>query len=165
MLGFPPVEGGTNPEDQRRGLRQDGPRNARARPPSGLTFVVYLTEASLKETSSETAMETSSEEYQLLFPGSHGSIPPPPPVPPTNDLFSPSETTDLFGFLENFDWDFNLDSQLPDVPPDPLYHTRATAAAALAESTTTAVIYPTCGYKAHYTRQEPFTVVLSVSLV
>ncbi|KAI9057785.1 hypothetical protein FKP32DRAFT_1327734 [Trametes sanguinea] len=62
------------------------------------------------------------DDYQLLFPGSHGSIPPPPPVPPTNDLFSPSETTDLFGFLENFDWDFNLDSQLPDVPPDPLYH-------------------------------------------
>ncbi|KAL7285525.1 hypothetical protein ACG7TL_000629 [Trametes sanguinea] len=62
------------------------------------------------------------DDYQFLFPGGHASVPPPPPVPPSNDLFSPSETTDLFGFLENFDWDFNLDSQLPDVPPDPLYH-------------------------------------------
>ncbi|CDO73052.1 hypothetical protein BN946_scf185007.g106 [Trametes cinnabarina] len=62
------------------------------------------------------------DDYQALFPAGHVSLPPPPPLPPSDDLFSASETTDLFGFLENFDWDFNLDSQLPDVPSDPLYH-------------------------------------------
>ncbi|RPD57147.1 hypothetical protein L226DRAFT_20241 [Lentinus tigrinus ALCF2SS1-7] len=51
------------------------------------------------------------------------AVPPPPPLPPSNELFSQSETTDFFGFLDNFEWDFNLDGlpQLPDVP-DPLYH-------------------------------------------
>ncbi|KAI0363758.1 hypothetical protein BV20DRAFT_89512 [Pilatotrama ljubarskyi] len=62
------------------------------------------------------------DDFHFFNPAAlHAPIPPPPPLPPSNELFSASETTDLFGFLENFDWDFNLDSQLPDVP-DPLYH-------------------------------------------
>ncbi|KAI0360989.1 hypothetical protein OH77DRAFT_1492144 [Trametes cingulata] len=61
------------------------------------------------------------DDFQFFNPALHAAVPPPPPLPPSNELFSASETTDLFGFLENFDWDFNLDSQLPDVP-DPLYH-------------------------------------------
>ncbi|KAI0652441.1 hypothetical protein C8Q79DRAFT_1005638 [Trametes meyenii] len=61
------------------------------------------------------------DDFQFFNPASNAAIPPPPPLPPSNDLFSPSETTDLFGFLENFDWDFNLDSQFPDAPQDPLY--------------------------------------------
>ncbi|KAI0673716.1 hypothetical protein C8Q78DRAFT_968187 [Trametes maxima] len=63
------------------------------------------------------------DDFQFFSPATHAAVPPPPPLPPSNDLFSPSETTDLFGFLENFDWEFNLDSQFPDPPPqDPLYH-------------------------------------------
>ncbi|KAJ8456642.1 hypothetical protein ONZ51_g12002 [Trametes cubensis] len=62
------------------------------------------------------------DDFQFFNPAIHAPLPPPPPLPPSDGLFSASETTDLFGFLENFDWDFNLDSQLPDVPPEPLYH-------------------------------------------
>ncbi|KAI0660657.1 hypothetical protein C8Q70DRAFT_913411 [Cubamyces menziesii] len=62
------------------------------------------------------------DDFQFFNPALHAPLPPPPPLPPSDGLFSASETTDLFGFLENFDWDFNLDSQLPDVPPEPLYH-------------------------------------------
>ncbi|OJT04495.1 hypothetical protein TRAPUB_4765 [Trametes pubescens] len=62
------------------------------------------------------------DDFQLFNPASHAAMPPPPPLPPSNDLFSASETTDLFGFLENFDWDFNLEPQLPDATQDPLYH-------------------------------------------
>ncbi|KAI8990574.1 hypothetical protein BD414DRAFT_484064 [Trametes punicea] len=62
------------------------------------------------------------DNLQFFNPALHAPLPPPPPLPPSNDLFSASETTDLFGFLENFDWDFNFDSQLPEGQPDPLYH-------------------------------------------
>ncbi|KAI0699341.1 hypothetical protein C8T65DRAFT_659566 [Cerioporus squamosus] len=60
------------------------------------------------------------DDFQFF---SHVAVPPPPPLPPSNELFSQSETTDFFGFLDNFDWDFNLDglAQQPDIP-DPLYH-------------------------------------------
>ncbi|EPQ60324.1 hypothetical protein GLOTRDRAFT_108900 [Gloeophyllum trabeum ATCC 11539] len=37
-------------------------------------------------------------------------FPPPPPLPPSAGLFSQSETTDLFGFLDNFN--FDLDENL-----------------------------------------------------
>ncbi|KAI0756310.1 hypothetical protein C8Q80DRAFT_1115870 [Daedaleopsis nitida] len=58
-----------------------------------------------------------------FFNPANGLLPPPPPLPPSNELFSASETTDLFGFLDNFDWEFSLDGvpQLPDLPSDPLY--------------------------------------------
>ncbi|KAI0728541.1 hypothetical protein C8Q72DRAFT_361020 [Fomitopsis betulina] len=36
-------------------------------------------------------------------------FPSPPPLPSSAELFSPSETTDLFGFLENFNFDFDFD--------------------------------------------------------
>nr|UBR88893.1 transcription factor bHLH10 [Ganoderma lucidum] len=65
------------------------------------------------------------DDFQFFNPGFHGARAPPPlSLPPSNDLFSASETTDLFGFLENFDWDFNVDAfpQLPDAhSSDPLY--------------------------------------------
>ncbi|KAI0714959.1 hypothetical protein C8Q76DRAFT_692910 [Earliella scabrosa] len=66
----------------------------------------------------------SFDDLQFFNPALHGLAPPPPPLPPSNELFSASETTNLFGFLENFDWEFNIDGipQLPEVPPDPLYH-------------------------------------------
>ena len=49
-------------------------------------------------------------------------IPEPPPLPPSAGLFSPSETTDLFGFLDNFNFDLDhLDgSQHP--PPQSYHH-------------------------------------------
>ncbi|KAF9817996.1 hypothetical protein IEO21_03071 [Rhodonia placenta] len=40
---------------------------------------------------------------------SNDLFPPPPPLPPSADLFSPSEATDFFGFLENFSWEFDVD--------------------------------------------------------
>ncbi|KLO08329.1 hypothetical protein SCHPADRAFT_916974 [Schizopora paradoxa] len=33
--------------------------------------------------------------------------PKPPPGAPTSELFSPNETSDLFGFLDNFNWEFD----------------------------------------------------------
>ena len=65
------------------------------------------------------------DDFQFFNPGFHSAgVPPPLSLPPSNELFSASETTDLFGFLENFDWDFNADAfpQIPDVhSSDPLY--------------------------------------------
>ena len=54
--------------------------------------------------------------------------PPPPPLalPSSADLFSQSETTDLLGFLDGFNWEFDADPllgayELPehDLPPPP----------------------------------------------
>jgi hypothetical protein len=36
-------------------------------------------------------------------------FPPPPPLPSSGDLFSPSETSDLLGFLQGFDYDIEAD--------------------------------------------------------
>jgi Helix-loop-helix DNA-binding domain len=50
-------------------------------------------------------------DFEFSFdPSLHGLFPPPPPLPPSAGLFSDSETTDLFGFLDNFNWEF-------DAPP------------------------------------------------
>lgn len=38
-------------------------------------------------------------------------FPSPPPLPSSADLFSPSETTDLLGFLDNFSWDVDAEVQ------------------------------------------------------
>lgn len=48
----------------------------------------------------------------------------PPSLPPSADLFSPSETTDLLGFLDNFNWDLEsdlpfADPSIPIIPPPP----------------------------------------------
>lgn len=43
----------------------------------------------------------------------------PPPIPSSADLFSPSETTDLLGFLDNFTWDFEADPAFADIPHPP----------------------------------------------
>ncbi|TFK56766.1 hypothetical protein OE88DRAFT_1598698, partial [Heliocybe sulcata] len=45
-------------------------------------------------------------DFDFSFdPGLPNLFPPPPPLPPSAGLFSPSETTDLFGFLDNFNFD------------------------------------------------------------
>lgn len=51
-----------------------------------------------------------------LFPPSSA------PLPPSADLFSPSETTDLLGFLDNFNWDLESDPAFHDLsnPPIPI---------------------------------------------
>ncbi|KAF8167507.1 hypothetical protein B0H34DRAFT_682089 [Crassisporium funariophilum] len=50
-------------------------------------------------------------DFQFSFdPSLSNLFPNPPPLPSSADLFSPSETTDLLGFLDNFGdftWDFN----------------------------------------------------------
>lgn len=51
-------------------------------------------------------------------------LPSPPPLPPSAGLFSPSETTDFYGFLDNFAFDLdNFDAQgnpgldpIPNIP-------------------------------------------------
>ena len=55
-------------------------------------------------------------DFEFSFdPSLHGLFPPPPPLPPSAGLFSDSETTDLLGFLDNFNWEF-------DAPPIPSDH-------------------------------------------
>ncbi|KAF8482051.1 hypothetical protein DFH94DRAFT_418612 [Russula ochroleuca] len=52
-------------------------------------------------------------DFDFSFDSSqNGFFPPPPPLPPSAGLFSDSETTDLLGFLDNFNWEF-------DAPPLP----------------------------------------------
>ncbi|KAF9566913.1 hypothetical protein CPC08DRAFT_703516 [Agrocybe pediades] len=50
-------------------------------------------------------------DFEFTFdPSLPNLFPNPPPLPSSADLFSPSETTDLLGFLDNFGdfaWDFN----------------------------------------------------------
>ncbi|KIJ21962.1 hypothetical protein PAXINDRAFT_105631 [Paxillus involutus ATCC 200175] len=45
-------------------------------------------------------------------------------LPPSADLFSPSETTDLLGFLDNFNWDFEIDPPFHDGISNPPYMPR-----------------------------------------
>ncbi|TEB38764.1 hypothetical protein FA13DRAFT_1724699 [Coprinellus micaceus] len=49
-------------------------------------------------------------DFNSFDPSLPNLFPPPPPLPSSADLFSPSETTDLLGFLDNFgdlSWDLN----------------------------------------------------------
>ncbi|KAG1749774.1 uncharacterized protein EDB91DRAFT_1109608 [Suillus paluster] len=58
-------------------------------------------------------------EFDYAFdPALSGLSPPLLPIPSSADLFSPSETTDLLGFLDNFNWDFDVDPILaaPYIP-------------------------------------------------
>lgn len=49
------------------------------------------------------------DDFQLFNPAIHSLFPSPPPLPSSADLFSAAETTDLLGFLDNFNWEFDLD--------------------------------------------------------
>ncbi|CAL1694565.1 unnamed protein product [Somion occarium] len=52
------------------------------------------------------------DDFTFSFdPALHNLFPSPPPLPSSADLFSPSETTDLLGFLENFSWDVEAETQ------------------------------------------------------
>ncbi|KAG2075137.1 hypothetical protein BDR04DRAFT_1091984 [Suillus decipiens] len=52
-------------------------------------------------------------DFEYVFdPALTGLSPPLLPIPSSADLFSPSETTDLLGFLDNFNWDFEADPAL-----------------------------------------------------
>ena len=67
----------------------------------------------------------SFEDFNFsIDPALHHVFPSPPPLPSSADLFSSSETTDLFGFLDNFGaWDLEAELQnainLPSGPPQP----------------------------------------------
>ncbi|KIJ65042.1 hypothetical protein HYDPIDRAFT_110944 [Hydnomerulius pinastri MD-312] len=60
-------------------------------------------------------------DFEYAFdPALSSLFPPPPlPLPSSADLFSPSETTDLLGFLDNFNWEFEADPSLNDIPNPP----------------------------------------------
>ena len=66
-------------------------------------------------------------DFEYAFDPALSSLFPPSsaPLPPSADLFSPSETTDLLGFLDNFNWDFETDPAFnelvhpPPLPPQP----------------------------------------------
>ncbi|OCH95690.1 hypothetical protein OBBRIDRAFT_744787 [Obba rivulosa] len=49
------------------------------------------------------------DDFQLFNPAVHSLFPSPPPLPASADLFSAAETTDLLGFLDNFNWEFDFD--------------------------------------------------------
>jgi hypothetical protein len=54
-------------------------------------------------------------DFDFSFdPSLNGLFPPPPPLPPSAGLFSDSETTDILGFLDNFNWEFDA----PPLPPE-----------------------------------------------
>ncbi|KAG7452152.1 uncharacterized protein BT62DRAFT_285108 [Guyanagaster necrorhizus] len=63
------------------------------------------------------------DDFAFTFDHAH-LVPIPPPLPPSADLFSPAETTDLLGFLDTFTaWDASaqldtsfLDSMMPFAP-------------------------------------------------
>ncbi|KAG1825700.1 uncharacterized protein BJ212DRAFT_1249784, partial [Suillus subaureus] len=48
-------------------------------------------------------------DFEYVFDPVLAGLSPPLPIPSSADLFSPSETTDLLGFLDNFNWDFEAD--------------------------------------------------------
>jgi len=51
-------------------------------------------------------------DFEFNFdPVLHHLFPSPPPLPPAADLFTQSETTDILGFLENFNWEFDESEQ------------------------------------------------------
>jgi hypothetical protein len=56
-------------------------------------------------------------DFEYAFDPALSSLFPPAsaPLPSSADLFSPSETTDLLGFLDNFNWDFETDPALNDL--------------------------------------------------
>jgi hypothetical protein len=58
-------------------------------------------------------------DFEYVFDPALAALSPPLlPIPSSADLFSPSETTDLLGFLDNFNWDFEADPALtaPYIP-------------------------------------------------
>ncbi|KZP28982.1 hypothetical protein FIBSPDRAFT_852241 [Athelia psychrophila] len=73
-------------------------------------------------------------DFEFTFDPAISEFFPPPPPPPhialpsSADLFSQSETTDILGFLDNFNWEFDADPmlsgyELPEhemPPPSPL---------------------------------------------
>ncbi|KAG9314179.1 hypothetical protein JVU11DRAFT_4965 [Chiua virens] len=60
-------------------------------------------------------------DFEYAFDPALSSLFPPSsaPLPPSTDLFSPSETTNFLGFLDNFNWDFESDPAFSDLinPP------------------------------------------------
>ena len=51
-------------------------------------------------------------DFEFNFdPVLHHLFPSPPPLPPAADLFTQSETTDILGFLDNFNWEFDESEQ------------------------------------------------------
>lgn len=58
------------------------------------------------------------DDFNFSFdPALHNLFQSPTPLPSSADLFSPSETTDLFGFLDNLSWD--LDAEVQNVVKSP----------------------------------------------
>jgi Helix-loop-helix DNA-binding domain len=74
-------------------------------------------------------------DFEFAFdPALHNLFPSPPPLPSSADLFTNSETTDLLGFLDNFNWEFDLNDNTSNLndsaisPHQPHYHHQPTRA-------------------------------------
>lgn len=53
-------------------------------------------------------------DFEFAFdPSLSNLFPHPPPLPSSADLFSPAETTDLLGFLDTFNWDYDNNPERP----------------------------------------------------
>lgn len=73
-------------------------------------------------------------DFEFAFdPALHSLFPSPPPLPSSAGLFSASETTDILGFLDNFNWEFDpsLPPSASDLPPLPHHDPLAPAFPAL----------------------------------
>jgi hypothetical protein len=58
-------------------------------------------------------------DFEFNFdPVLHHLFPSPPPLPPAADLFTQSETTDILGFLDNFNWEFDESEQATTATED-----------------------------------------------
>lgn len=58
-------------------------------------------------------------DFEFNFdPVLHHIFPSPPPLPPAADLFTQSETTDILGFLDNFNWEFDETEQATTATED-----------------------------------------------
>ncbi len=69
------------------------------------------------------------DDFTFAFdPALHNLFPSPPPLPSSADLFSPSETTNLFGFLDNLNWDLEAEAQNVNHTPSPLTNLQSDAA-------------------------------------
>ncbi|KAF8445735.1 hypothetical protein L210DRAFT_2928842 [Boletus edulis BED1] len=91
------------------------------RPPAIRLRVISGRHHSLMSLPSSPQPPVPFADFEYAFDPTLSSLIPPSsaPLPSSADLFSPSETTDLLGFLDNFNWDFESDPAFNDLAYPP----------------------------------------------